>query len=418
MKRRNPHLMPYLDFLLQSDRWPLSALENYQFEQCKALCLFAQQHSRYYQERFADYGFDPKQMQSVEDLQVLPTIGKDDLRMHRDEIAADYIFPTMTLAETSGTSGQPLSFYRNEEWDSHNRAAMFRGYTWYGIQPWEKNGYFWGYNIEQSQRLKTMVLDALQNRFRLFDYDETHIRHFVSKLKGASYLSGYSSMIYEVATIVNELQIHADFHLKMVKGTSEKIYDSYQAEVKRAFGQPMISEYGSCESGLIAYECPEGGHMHINMENVIVEEDNGEIVVTNLLSLSFPIIRYRLGDSIQLAPKGFRCPCGREHPVLLDVLGRVGKRVVGKQKRYPSLTFYYVFKNLMLRQQVALNYQAMQHQPGKVLLKIEQPKPELLPLLRAELNRYFSDDIDFEIKWGETLHTKHGKLKDFITTIA
>ena len=180
----------------------------------------------------------------------------------------------------------------------------------------------------------------------------------------------------------------------------------------------MISEYGSCESGLIAYECPEGGHMHINMENVIVEEDNGEIVVTNLLSLSFPIIRYRLGDSIQLAPKGFRCPCGREHPVLLDVLGRVGKRVVGKQKRYPSLTFYYVFKNLMLRQQVALNYQAMQHQPGKVLLKIEQPKPELLPLLRAELNRYFSDDIDFEIKWGETLHTKHGKLKDFITTIA
>ena len=158
--------------------------------------------------------------------------------------------------------------------------------------------------------------------------------------------------------------------------------------------------------------------MNINMENVIVEEDNGEIVVTNLLSLSFPIIRYRLGDSIQLAPKGFRCPCGREHPVLLDVLGRVGKRVVGKQKRYPSLTFYYVFKNLMLRQQVALNYQAMQHQPGKVLLKIEQPKPELLPLLRAELNRYFSDDIDFEIKWGETLHTKHGKLKDFITTIA
>ena len=103
MKRRNPHLMPYLDFLLQSDRWPLSALENYQFEQCKALCLFAQQHSRYYQERFADYGFDPKRMQSVEDLQVLPTIGKDDLRMHRDEIAADYIFPTMTLAETNLT---------------------------------------------------------------------------------------------------------------------------------------------------------------------------------------------------------------------------------------------------------------------------------------------------------------------------
>lgn len=67
--------------------------------------------------------------------------------------------------------------------------------------------------------------------------------------------------------------------------------------------------------------------MHINMENVILEEVNGEAVVTNLLSRSFPIIRYKLGDYIKLAPESFKCKCGRAHPVLLDVLGRVGKRL-------------------------------------------------------------------------------------------
>lgn len=64
--------------------------------------------------------------------------------------------------------------------------------------------------------------------------------------------------------------------------------------MEKAFGAKIISEYGAAESGLIAYECPECGNMHINMENVIVEESEGEIVVTNLLSRSFPIIRYKL----------------------------------------------------------------------------------------------------------------------------
>ena len=417
MAKRNPSLSPYLEFLLQSERWTLSALEDYQFEKCKELCVFAKNHSVFYKKHFEQNGFVPETMQSVEDLYVLPPISKDDLRSHRDEITTQYSFKKLTLAETSGTSGQPLSFFRNEEWDSHNRAAMFRGYAWYGVRPWDRNGYFWGYNIDKSQRWKTQLLDSLQNRFRLFDYDEAHVRQFVEQLKGATFLSGYSSMIYEVAKIINELHISNDFDLKMVKGTSEKIYPSYQEEVRKAFGQKMISEYGSCESGLIAYECPESGHMHINMENVVVEDVGGEIVVTNLLSRSFPIIRYRLGDSIQLAPKGFRCPCGREHPVLLDVMGRVGKKIIGKSKTYPSLTFYYVFKNLMLTRQISLNYQAVQERPGHIVLKIEQNHPELLPCLEAELKRYFVDDLAFDIRWGEPLHTMNGKLRDFITHI-
>ena len=103
-------------------------------------------------------------------------------------------------------------------------------------------------------------------------------------------------MIYEIAKQVNESG-EGPIRLKMVKGTSEKIFDSYQDEVRKAFGQKMISEYGAGESTLIAYECP-CGNMHVVMENVIVEDYNGEILVTNLNSTSMPIIRYRLGDSV------------------------------------------------------------------------------------------------------------------------
>ena len=88
-------------------------------------------------------------------------------------------------------------------------------------------------------------------------------------------------MIYEVAKIVNELELKDQFNLKLIKGTSEKIYEKYQEEVKKAFGAKIVSEYGAGESGLIAFECPENNKMHINMQNVILEEINGESVVTN-----------------------------------------------------------------------------------------------------------------------------------------
>lgn len=416
VRKRNPSLLPYLDFLMESDKWSTEQLSDYQLKKCKELLIFAQTYSPFYQKHFAECGFNPTQMQSLDELKRIPTIDKQVLLSNNAEIQSSFKFDRLFFSETSGTSGQVLKFYRNEEWDSCNRAAMFRGYKWYGVNPWDRNGYFWGYNIDKKQRFKTVILDELQNRFRIFSYDQESIRRFVKKLRGASYLEGYSSMIYEVAKIINRLNLNDDFHLKMVKGTSEKIYGTYQEEAKKAFGLKIISEYGSTESGLIAFECPEGGHMHINMENVIVEEENGEIIVTNLLSKSFPIIRYRLGDMIKLAPSGLKCKCGRSHPILLDVVGRVGKNVVGKQSIYPSLTFYYVFKNLALSG-ITLNYQAVQNEKGKTILRIEQNVPEHSEALNAELDKYFHGDIDFEVQWGEKLHAMNGKLKDFITSL-
>jgi phenylacetate-CoA ligase len=108
--------------------------------------------------------------------------------------------------------------------------------------------------------------------------------------------------------------------------------------------------------------------MHIAMENVVVEVIDGEIVVTNLYSQSFPIIRYKLGDSVKLADSDFKCKCGRAHPVITDILGRVGKKIAGKESSYPSLTLYYLFKNLGLTKNILLNYQAIQKGIGYGIL--------------------------------------------------
>lgn len=293
-----------------------------------------------------------------------------------------------------------------------------RGYSWHGVNVWDKNGYFWGYNINAKKKLKVRIQDFLQNRFRLFSYDENNIRKFVHKLKSATYLSGYSSMIYEVAKIINSEKIDTNhFKLKMIKGTSEKIFDSYQTEVQKAFGLRIISEYGAAESGIIAFECPHG-NMHINTEGVYVEEENGEIIITNLVARSFPIIRYKLGDYITLKSGDFKCSCGMQHPVIESVTGRVGKLVYGKEKNYPSLTFYYVFKNLALEHKIELNYQVQQFEKGKLIVLIEQKLSNYEKnLLANEFDKYFKTDIFIEINDQAVIHSKSRKLKDFVSHI-
>ncbi|MEB8329858.1 phenylacetate--CoA ligase family protein [Flavobacteriaceae bacterium KMM 6897] len=416
VRQRNPSLNNYLSFLKDSDGWSQKKLRDYQINKCREFLEFAYKNSTFYKRFFDDNNFDPSQFRDIKQLKDLPPITKGTLIKYNKQIQSNYPFKKLFISSTSGTSGESLEFFKDEEWDSHNRAAIFRGYSWYNVKPWDKNAYLWGYNINPKEAFKIKLLDRLQNRFRLFSYTSYEIEKFARELKGAKYLHGYSSMIYEVAKLVNKSGGSNDYSLKMVKGTAEKVYGSYQKEIKKAFGVKIINEYGSTESGIIAFECPKGS-MHIVMENVIVEQEEGEILVTNLLSKSFPIIRYKLGDMLELAPSDFRCDCGREHPVILNILGRLGKKIIGDKKEYPGRMIYSAIKNLATNYDLHLNYQAVQHIPGFIEMNIEQNDTSSRLLLEKELDKYFDGDVNFEINYGKPLHKMNGKLTDFVTTI-
>jgi phenylacetate-CoA ligase len=241
--------------------------------------------------------------------------------------------------------------------------------------------------------------------------------NFLDKLESADYLEGYSSAIFEVAKRVNDRNISSRYRLKMIKGTSEKIFDSYQVEVKKAFGKKMVSEYGAAEAGIIAFECPRGA-AHINMETVILEEIEGMAVVTNLVSDSFPIIRYALGDAIQLRSLG-KCDCGMQHEVVFDVLGRVGQVIYGHAEKYPSLTLYYVFKNLALTKRIVLSYQGYQNKKGEMDLRIEGSIDKTaMELLGDEIKKYFGSDLNVRILPNSELREPGRKMRDFISEVA
>lgn len=99
---------------------------------------------------------------------------------------------------------------------------------------------------------------------------------------------------------------------------------------REVFGSRIINVLSSAEGGVIAIECPESGHFHIQAEQVlaeIVREDGsvcdtgevGELVVTPLYSYATPLLRYRSGDYVEKGPK---CSCGRSLPTISRILGR------------------------------------------------------------------------------------------------
>lgn len=413
----NKKVFEHYKFLMNSQHWDREELQKYQYRKLKEILHYAYNNSEYYRNKYIQNNFHPDQISSLDDLRKIPVITKQEVLNNPKKIQVRDFPEKLVYSKTSGTTGRPFVFYRNKDWDAWHRASVLRGYSWYGVNPWERNGYFWGYNFSFKESLKIKLLDCLQNQFRIFSFNRSDIDSFIKKLKKASYLEGYSSLIYEIAKRVNNGSYKkAEFNLKMIKGTSESILDIYQDVVEEAFGRKMISEYGSAEAGIIAFECPQGS-LHMNMETVIVEEEDNEIIVTNLVARAFPIIRYKLGDYITV-DKNLKCKCGMRHFIIKEVVGRVGKVVYGYAHEYPSFTINYIFRNLAATRKLLLNYEVIQESKGALLVHIEQHlnNAEQVLLLK-EFKRYFAEDMSTTIIDGVTLSSLGRKKTGFISKI-
>jgi phenylacetate-CoA ligase len=415
---RNPRLFYFFEVLISTDKSPKTTLNALQEKKLQELLIWANEHSAYYKKLFAELGFNPEEGMDWEKFQKIPPISKSDLIQNNAEIQVDpEKFTKVFYCESSGTSGQVLTFKRDEAWDSFIRAAQMRGYSWHGVNPWDFNIYFWGYNSSFFKKLKLRILDRLVNRFRIFDYDESSIKNLISRSSGVVYIEGYSSMIYEMAKLLPNSKSRFK-KLKLVKGTSEKIYPQYKTLVNHAFGIPLRSEYGAAEAGIIAFECPEG-NMHLVEEGVLVETDEeNEIIITNLVSKSFPIIRYKLGDVVEMENEEFHCPCGRAHRIIKEITGRVGKVIEGKSTIFPSLTLYYIFKNIYFEHKTSIDYQAIQVKKGELEINtLYELSPIEKEWVLAQSFNYYKDDVTISFKVSSSFRMEKGKLKDFISKL-
>ena len=265
----------------------------------------------------------------------LPFTSKQDLR-------DNYPFgllavPRQNLAtyhESSGTAGQPTpSYYTTEDWaDLAERYAR----KWIGISSTDtflvRTPYalmITGHLAHAAARLHGATVIPGDNRSLAMPYSRV-IRVLHDLGVTLTWSMPTETLLWAAAARAQGLDPGRDFPaLRALFVGGEPLGEVRRRRISQIWNVPVIQEYGSTETGSLAGECPRG-HMHLWADRMLFEvrdprtgqtspQGTGSLVVTPLFHAAMPLVRYDLGDHVEVSYDD--CPCGWVLPTV-RVAGR------------------------------------------------------------------------------------------------
>lgn len=341
---------PPLRRLLKSQHASLDELRSTQEGRLRSLV----EHARRQVHRYRDC----PPVRRIEDLQTLPFVEKEHLQRRSEDFLARAPGRRLIKKTTGGSTGQPVTIWKDRHAWLLELAATWRGYRWAGVGIGDAQARFWGVPFPGRDRRRALLIDRICHRLRLsaFGFDAETIDRYIERLRRfePAYFYGYVSMISEFADHLLRRDLDWRPDLQCIITTSEVLTEPVRRKLEDVFATRVFNEYGCGELGTIAHECEAGG-MHVSAENMIVEildgdrvcspGEPGEVVVSELNNRAMPLIRYRLGDFATLSPAA--CPCGRSLPLLSGIHGRSYDMVRNRRgERFHGELLMYVFEEI------------------------------------------------------------------------
>ena len=219
---------------------------------------------------------------------------------------------------TGGSTAEPIQI---PSWHSENKFTspdMWLARSWYGIQPSDRLFLIWGHShllgrglAGLYKRLIRQIKDHLLGyyRFSAYNINRTSMRKAGEGLirYRPQYIIGYSNALDAFAR-ANEDRANqlSSLKLKAVIGAAEGFPATDSKEcIEKVFGAPVAMEYGAVETGLMAHTHPNGGYTAFWRTYFIEAAENGssegrKVRITSLFPRCFPLIRYEIGDEIEL----------------------------------------------------------------------------------------------------------------------
>lgn len=335
------------------------AMRSHQSARLNTLLQTALLHSPWHAARLRAAGLDDAVRAGAvrtEDLQRLPTMNKRDARDNVEQLVWREAPGGVFKYTTGGSSGEPLIFYFGRARQAADAAGRLRARRWWGVEPGEREVYLWGAPVElnKTDRIKTLR-DRLVNQLLLNAFE-------MSPVRMDDYLAAMQAWnpkaIYGYASSLALLAAHADSRgnhpklpaLRVVSTTGEPLFPHQRELIERVFGVPVSVEYGARDAGLMALQSPDGSLLQMSETHLIEvlddagnPVDEGEAVITSLVSEAQPFIRYRTGDVVRRSDKAD--PGGRGLDVLDAVVGRQTDFIVAADGRIMhALAVIYVLR--------------------------------------------------------------------------
>ena len=217
---------------------------------------------------------------------------------------------------TGGSTAAPVQIPAWRSETEATRADFWVARGWYGIDPASRLFLLWGHSHLlgtgwrgwlKARRLE--ISDRLLGYHRFSAYDlrpEAMQRAARTLLRfRPDYLLGYSTAL-DLFVRANEGH-RSELRrcgLRLVVATGEAFPAEDSAErLRDLFDCPVAMEYGAVETGLIAHTRPEGGFGVFWRSHLVEGEGQGprrRLLVTSLYPRAFPLVRYQIGDEVDV----------------------------------------------------------------------------------------------------------------------
>jgi phenylacetate-CoA ligase len=401
----------------------------------KAILRYAADQSPFYRRRIPPI----RDHHSPADLLAeIEPLTKDDLRSDLQEILAGPFrrggpeHRRLHRLSSGGSTGIPVRVVVDRPGYSSYYAPKLLGHEWFGLRVGAREARVFARPVRRLASVRQRVEDRVFNRIlQSFYLSDAALLAFLRRMQRfrPEMLYGYTDSIYRLALTGKEHGLDGRaFDLRLVLCACETVYDFKRAELRQFFGCPVSSEYASAETGIIAFECPNGS-LHVFTDNVFLEVlrdgepaalgEPGEIFVTSLVNRAMPLIRYRLGDMVTLddAP----CRCGRQMPRIRSVEGRTTDFLVQSDGTpvHPMLLIH-IMKAEGLGDTVK-QFQVVQESSDRLILRLvkgSQFRPGVPDAICSQIRRHLGSAVRIEVEFVNRVEPEpSGKVRYFIRRV-
>jgi phenylacetate-CoA ligase len=338
----------------------------------------AYRHTPFYRHLFDKHKVSPFDIKTMNDLNRLPIITKDDIRQYKDEIISRrYDIDRCYRSHTSGSTGEPT-------WTFYDRPCWYRKKYFSKIRARMACGMRWGQRVvileseaTRELRLKNRRLSKLffllpVKYLSIFEPPEILLEKLTAFKPHNIY--GPPSSLFAVAKRAHQAGTRI-VGLERVFTSSEYLAVTVRNYIEKSLGAKVHDVYGSTETKELAWQCTTGQGYHINEDEAIIEivDDHGNvlppgrpgnIVITDLCNRAMPLIRYRNQDKGLLIDSD--CPCGLGFALMQPLSGRASEHILLPTGQHLSP---FLFTTSIEKTKGLLQYQIIQERVDALRVK-------------------------------------------------
>ncbi len=333
-KRYGKQYEKYLQYFEKNENLSRQELEKIQKEKYKAFLKFSVSNSKFFKSSLSEIpGFD-----DLDNIKKLPILSKEVLRTNFEELLTVTDKKNAVLSKTGGTTGKSLKIYFTKD-NMQERFAMLDNFRKKaGYELGKKTAWFSGKALLNGSDVSKNRFWKTDHFYKVRYYSTFHIKndflkYYVEDLikYKPEFLVGFPSTILEIAKY--GLKNNYDFPANTVKAvfpTAESLTEEMYVNIEGFFKTKMLNQYASSEGAPFIFEC-EQGNLHLELQSGIFEvlddnnndTDNGRLVLTSFTTYGTPLIRYDIGDVLEMEDREKYCICKNQNPLVKRILGRI-----------------------------------------------------------------------------------------------